>query len=460
MITPPRPARLLVAVLAMLAALGLAASVATAAVPGTLRLPGNGPAPGLSNPDLTLNLPGGGTQTSAAGLLGVEFTPSGGATAGHTALCLDLAGVITPTPVATTLLVQGEAGFALEGAGEVGWILASRDRLLAQAPDQNVEAAAMQVAVWQLTGQVADGPSPTDNAQVNARAAAVRAQAAGRSITTPALATGAPAACAGSPVSVTVSGTPGTAVRVSTSAGTLAGPGGSGPALDLVLPDSGTAALTLSSPAAGTATVTADFAAGGLARTRKDPGARDPQDVAWVVPGTLQATVAFTPCGSPPAQTTGTPGTPVTPATPGTTPTGRGTSPRRARSPSPRLTVTKSGPARARAGAVVRYAVTVRNTGRAAARGVVLTDLMPGQMTLVRRTRGMALVRGAMRWSLGTIRPGASRTVRYALRVGQAASGRRCNRAVARRPGTRPTGDTVCTTVIPAPRRVQPAVTG
>ena len=44
-----------------------------------------------------------------------------------------------------------------------------------------MEAAAIQVAVWQLTGQAADTPSATDDADLNARVAELRALASGRS---------------------------------------------------------------------------------------------------------------------------------------------------------------------------------------------------------------------------------------------------------------------------------------
>lgn len=51
--------------------------------------------------------------------------------------------------------------------------------LIADAADARLGAAALQVAVWQLTGQAADAGAPTSDPALNARAAELRALAAG-----------------------------------------------------------------------------------------------------------------------------------------------------------------------------------------------------------------------------------------------------------------------------------------
>jgi uncharacterized repeat protein (TIGR01451 family) len=124
------------------------------------------------------------------------------------------------------------------------------------------------------------------------------------------------------------------------------------------------------------------------------------------------------------------------------------------------LSIVKQAPARASAGQVVPYTITVRNRGNGVARGVVITDTLPAQTSLARRVAGARLVGGALTWRVGNIAPRGSRTVRLQLRLDAQASGERCNTAAARAGNARRVSATACTRVTPIANRVQPAVTG
>src|SRR5690606_21084511 len=99
-----------------------------------------------------------------------------------------------------------------------------------------------------------------------------------------------------------------------------------------------------------------------------------------------------------------------------------------------RLRVVKRVPATARVGQVVRFSLTVRNVGRVRATRVRLADVPPGAMalSLVRTSSRARLVRGNAVWSLGTIRPGRSRTVRGTVLIRGSGLGAKLNIAHAK----------------------------
>jgi uncharacterized repeat protein (TIGR01451 family) len=148
-------------------------------------------------------------------------------------------------------------------------------------------------------------------------------------------------------------------------------------------------------------------------------------------------------------------GTPVTPVIPAGTPV----TPLRPASRA-RLVVDKRAPRQSTAGQVVSYTITVRNTGRVAARNVVLTDTVPAQMSLLRRVAGARMVNGTLTWRLGTIAARGSKTVRLQLRLSASSQGQRCNVASATAANASRTSDRACTRVAPVANRVIPAVTG
>jgi uncharacterized repeat protein (TIGR01451 family) len=155
---------------------------------------------------------------------------------------------------------------------------------------------------------------------------------------------------------------------------------------------------------------------------------------------------------------------PVTPQTPETpvTPTGTPSAPPVVvtRTLSPRLAITKVAPSRARAGDKLVYTIRVRNTGRAIARKVVMTDPLPVGLIFVRSSRP-ATVRGrTVTVKLGNLRPGQARVVKITVRAAKNVRGRKVNVATARANNVRPVRDAAPTVFRPLVRRVIPAVTG
>ena len=96
------------------------------------------------------------------------------------------------------------------------------------------------------------------------------------------------------------------------------------------------------------------------------------------------------------------------------------------------LAVTKRGPRLARAGTVVTYAITVRNTNPTnAAVSVVVSDLLPVGYSVAQRPKGTKFLKGRLVWNLGTLAAGASKTVKVKIRLDRSAAGTRCNTGVA-----------------------------
>lgn len=96
------------------------------------------------------------------------------------------------------------------------------------------------------------------------------------------------------------------------------------------------------------------------------------------------------------------------------------------------LAVSKRGPRIARAGTVVTYAITVRNTNATtAATAVVVSDLLPVGYSVAQRPKGTKFLKGKLVWNLGTLAAGASKTVKVKIRLDRSAAGTRCNTGVA-----------------------------
>ncbi len=79
------------------------------------------------------------------------------------------------------------------------------------------------------------------------------------------------------------------------------------------------------------------------------------------------------------------------------------------------LVLEKRGPSEARIGQPCRFAVRVRNTGRAAAENVILTDQVPAGATLISTTPTATAQGGKLTWRLGAIASGEERTVEMKL---------------------------------------------
>lgn len=436
-------ARLALAVAALLTLL-IGAGAAVAATPGTVR------ALDLTSPSMgslvTVTHAGGGTFRAEPGRALLRITPTGAAASQALAWCVDPDAVIDenvdyPIEIQTPADTPALAG---PGFSQAGWLIAASSQLIADAPDPGLEAAAIQVAVWQLTGSVADIPAVTSNAAINSRVAQLRALSAGKTIVS-AISLAAPPApvTVGSPVSITVAGTPGAVVDlvVTSGAATLS-------AAQVVVPASGSTQVTLTPTAPGAVAVGASAQGGVLHRAAHLAGRTRPQDMAYITPQTLSAAATLTavaPVVTPPLATP-----------PAVVPV--------AQAPVATLGLTKTAPATVRRGRVIVYRLTITNTSAVAARDLVVRDPIPVG-TLVTTLPARARLRsGAVVWRLGTLAPGARITVRLVLRTTPVAQGDVLNVAAASAANAAQVKARATTGVLlphkVKPARVQPAVTG
>lgn len=96
----------------------------------------------------------------------------------------------------------------------------------------------------------------------------------------------------------------------------------------------------------------------------------------------------------------------------------------------PVLQVTKTGPGERYIGRNADFDITVTNTGDGPARDTVLTDTIPAGMQFVSASDGGAFGNNLVTWNLGTLEPGASRSVKVTLKATQRGSAQ--NTATAR----------------------------
>ncbi len=437
--------RAAVAVGVAVAALLLLIDVGSAtASPAVLRVLDDGaPSYGRAIP---IAAPGGGTFTADPGRALVTLTPAGGTAVTGPAWCVDRLrrtsvgvdrAVDLQTPADTPALAE-------PGMQSAGWLIAAADDLIAAAPDPGREAAAVQVAVWRLTGQAADVLAVTPDAALNARAQELRELARGMApVTALALAGPGGTLAAGTPATVTVTATPGAVVDLAVTAGAAAL---SSPQVQVG--PSGSATVTVTPSGAGTVIVGATARGGHLARAAHLPGARGPQDMALITPATLTAfatLVAAAP--APPAVATGVPPAPAPRVTP---------------VPAV-LRVHKTAPARVTRGRVIRYSLTVTNTGPVTARGVVVRDPLPAGTYVASMPARARLRAGAVVWDIGALAPGARVTVHLRLGTRLVAPGDLRNVATASARNARTVRARATTRILPVRvpvPRVAPAVTG
>lgn len=468
--------RTVITALLSLVALAFLPGVAGAAQPATLRLVATDPSFGSA----TVTMPNGTRVTGPLSLFKLRVTPTGGAAVERPGFCVDALHSISPgTNYSVSLRTAADdPRLATARYAEAGWLIQQAESLIAAAPaaSRGLEAGALQAAVWQLTDQARE-VDPTSSATLNARTAALRTLAAGRTVggpvtVTPSMTRG----CAGrSSVALALTGTPG-------STATLAVAGGAGtvsPA-EVRFAADGTAQATVSSSTAGTVSVTVRSEGGTLTRlARTSSTAGTPQETMVLMPQSYSASasVIFDDCPVIPFEEPTTPTTPDAPVAPLETPGGKPSTPATPARPAPRtptqagprFTVTKKGPASVRAGQRARYTITVANRSGAALRALTVTDSLPAGMSLAGVPAGSRLRGGAVVWTLGSLRAGGTRTLHIDVRLDADASGRRCNRVSVTDPGTGGgTGGgtarltrtaTACTMVKAVNRRILPAVT-
>ncbi|MFN8122913.1 MAG: hypothetical protein U0237_10850 [Thermoleophilia bacterium] len=453
-----------------LAATGAAAGLAAGATPTSLTITSVTQA----SRTVTTTTTSGQTVTANLGLFNLRLLPQGGTAVTALGFCDDpLVGIGVGK---TYAMAMQDATEAPELAGPsyraAAYLIRTAEAHIAAAADPRLESGAHQIAVWQLGGRV-KMDTPTNDPAMNARAAALRAEALATSDKSPGAAGSAATACAGTgEVTVTVSGAAGAKAQISVSSGSAVVS-----ANQVVLGADGQATVRVTASAPGASVVRVVLDTAGLRRAVR-VGTSGPQQTVSVTPGStvFQVPVEFTDCTSTPSIPGGGDATPTTPAPnplapsgdrpAGETPQGGGGTP----APElqrPALTLTKTAPARARLGGAITYRLTVRNTGDTTLTGVAITDPVPDGLIVPAGSRAARLLRsGAIGISVGRLAPGASRTYSVTLRSLMDRGGRICNLATAT--GTSGSGSSAtvlrdraraCTTLAGRPRAVVPAVT-
>lgn len=102
----------------------------------------------------------------------------------------------------------------------------------------------------------------------------------------------------------------------------------------------------------------------------------------------------------------------------------------------PALAIDKSGPETAQLGADLNYTITVRNTGSAVAKNVVVTDKVPAGLGGVKE----------IPYNVGNLGPGQSNTITVTLKAAE--RGKHCNVAVATSSNAGTVQDDACTTIV------------
>lgn len=125
-----------------------------------------------------------------------------------------------------------------------------------------------------------------------------------------------------------------------------------------------------------------------------------------------------------------------------------------------KLVVTKTGPLAARAGQTVTYTIRVRNNSSSAAKGVRISDILPGGMSLVSTPKGASFAKGRVTWNIGTLAARATRTVTVKVRIDRTVGGRRCNTASASASNAGTVRKASCVRIRAVAGAVAPAVTG
>jgi uncharacterized repeat protein (TIGR01451 family) len=130
--------------------------------------------------------------------------------------------------------------------------------------------------------------------------------------------------------------------------------------------------------------------------------------------------------------------------------------------PATQLQVVKTMRRIARVGDRVRFALTVRNVGTTPATSVQVADVPPASVRLagLRTSGDLRLVRGNAVWRLGTLAPGASRTVRGSVRITSGAPGLKRNLAIAAAVNAHVVIDPADVRVLRARRASSPSFTG
>jgi uncharacterized repeat protein (TIGR01451 family) len=128
--------------------------------------------------------------------------------------------------------------------------------------------------------------------------------------------------------------------------------------------------------------------------------------------------------------------------------------------PQARVTVSKAGAKRVRAGKKTVLVVRVRNTGAAAAKNVVISSRLPRGIVLARRPAAATIRGRTIQWRVANLAAGRTITRRLVVRVLNTTKGRRCTRTTVVGQNLVLRRAQRCTTVRALRTVVLPAVTG
>ena len=398
----------------------------------------DGPTPDIDRTDLLYYLPDG-TQGPGGAAGTINLTLDG---VPVVAYCIETTKFLnqnTPGPIADVT----EVPLATAADRAVLWILQNRTPTGPVTPAKQDEAAASQVAVWVLRGELR-ATNPTSSAAINAAAAARIAEALAESATPRTLALSAVAPAAGATsATVTVAAKPGSVVQLAVTSGP-----GTLSSSSVTVGPGGTATVALSGAGPGTTTISGTTAGDGTLYAIQ-PTSDDSQNTTASAKGTISAstTVTFAAVAG-----TVTPAAPVTPA-PAVTPAARVTA-------KAKLAISKKAPKTARVLKRIKYTIVVRNTSKVTAKKVILRDRLPSGLSFSKSSRKGTVKKGNITFKLGTMKPGQKRTIKVWLVANASVRGKRTNTATVSAASVRPVRAKAVTVFAPIAKRIQPAVTG
>ena len=398
----------------------------------------DGPTPDLERTDLQYFLPNG--QQGPGGAAGtINLTLDGTPVVAY---CIETTKFLNQNTPGPTVEVT-EIPLATPADRAVLWILQNRTPTGPITPAKQDDAAISQVAVWVLRGELR-ATNPTSSATINAAAAARIQEALTESATPRTLALNAAAPAAGATsTTITIAAKPGSEVQlaVTSGPGTLSAP-------SVTVGPSGTATVTLTAPGPGTTTISGTTAGDGVLYAIQ-PTSDDSQNTTTSGKGNISATttVTFTAATTPTTPTT--PSAPVAGVTPSVVVAAKA-----------KLGITKTAPKTAKVLTRVKYTIVVSNTSKVTAKNVTLRDTLPSGLSFAKSSRLGTLSTGRISFSLGTLKPGQSRTVSVWLVANASVRGKRTNTATAQATGVAAVRATAATVFAPIAKRIQPAVTG
>jgi uncharacterized repeat protein (TIGR01451 family) len=335
--------------------------------------------------------------------------------------CVDLSHyIVTGRDYAVELQdAHDDPALGSPGFKAAGWLLSQSDQLIASAADPGLEAGAIQVAIWQLSGQARGLDAPTSDLALNARVNTLRTLATGREVPSQlAVTIAGNDTCVDTAAPVTVTGTPGAEVDLQATGGGTVQPD------HVTLDAMGVGSATVrANGAAATVTVHAETAAPTMLRATKLPGQSAPQDQLLLRPGVLSADDAqpFVTCDLNTFSAPDVPGltTPVDAPPPPAAPAPP--------APAQALELDLRTPHLAAPGGVAVYRLKVANTGSRTARNVTVAQRLDRGVSPIstRAPKGTRskINRTAARWTLAALKPGATATLTLKVRVGRRAAG-------------------------------------